>query len=93
MQLENSLREFVKQTVVDVLSDQLSVDTEWIDITQATAILNVDRSVIDSLVKDAPNNGFPVARLSPRVVRIDKQALIVWLRGGGLQRHGEHNQN
>lgn len=62
--------------------DRLSF--EPLTIEEAAAHCRVDRSVIDSLVKESAINGFPAARLSKRVVRIDKYALQNWLSNGGL---------
>lgn len=85
--LESAIKEIVRETV----SEMVSSHTEPIPITieEAASICNVDRSVIDSLVHDAPKNGFPAARLGRKTVRIDKVALNLWLMGGGL--NGKYN--
>ncbi len=44
----------------------------------------IGRSVIDDLIKNAGQNGFPVVRLGAKTIRIDKMRLNRWLASGGL---------
>lgn len=53
----------------------------FLTIKEASELLGVHRTVVDSLVK---LNKIPYARLSQRVVRFDKEQLLQWVRNGGL---------
>lgn len=50
-------------------------------IQEAAEICRVHRTVIDSLIK---RGKIPHARLSERVVRIDRDKLLEWVKRGGL---------
>lgn len=83
--MEEIIKGWVKEIVAEVVGDYASSEPpEFISVRVAADIAEVDRSIIDSLVHAAPDNGFPAIRLGPRVVKIDKFRFYKWLRNGGL---------
>jgi excisionase family DNA binding protein len=60
-------------------------------IPQAAEVLGVHRSTVDSLIKRTDSR-FPYARLSERVIRIDRDKLFEWVRSGGLDGSSNHDQ-
>lgn len=57
------------------------MENSILTIKEAAEICRVHRSVLDSLVK---RDAIPFARFSERVVRIDRDELIQWIKNGGL---------
>lgn len=53
----------------------------FLTIKEAAELVGCHRTVIDSLIK---RGKLPHARLSQRVVRIDRDKLIEWIKNGGL---------
>lgn len=84
--LDVAMKEFVQNIVVECLSKQSTKPAmpELISVEETTDICGVGRSVIDSLIQNSPANGFPVVRLSPKVIKVDKVRLFAWLNQGGL---------
>jgi len=81
MSIDVLVRDIVEQALAERVQPQI---VEFISIDEAAKTCQCDRSVIDSLVQDAQNNGFPAIRLSRRITKIDKQRFFNWLRSGGL---------
>ncbi len=88
MSIDIAIKEVVREEIALHLASM--PEPKWITIEAAAKICDCGRSVIDSLVKEAPENNFPAARLGTQTVRIDKHALLLWLRRGGLVENGEH---
>jgi len=48
----------------------------WLTATEAASLLGVPRSTVHSYVRA---KRIPFARLSPRVIRFDREELLAWL--------------
>lgn len=83
MSIELVLKDLIRPIVLECMQST-NIEPVFISIQEAAEICHCDRSVIDSLIQDSPANKFPVARLSSKTVRIDKNGLYNWLRAGGL---------
>lgn len=83
--LEQAIRDAIRETVLDVLSEHAlpSTDPELITMDAAAVLCGCDVSVIQTLERAKDSNGFPAIRLGQRTIRIDKQRLIRWLHAGG----------
>lgn len=57
------------------------MEKQILTIAEAAEICRVHRSVVDSLIR---REKIPHARLSERVVRIDRDKLLQWIKDGGL---------
>lgn len=60
---------------------EMVMDNQILTIKEAAKICRVHRTVLDSLVKVG---AIPHARFSQRVVRIDRDELLQWIKNGGL---------
>jgi len=81
--IREAIRDIIREEIAGL---QLSTtgDPELIKIADAAKLCDVDRSVIDALVKESPANGFPAVRVGGKTVRIDKRRLNGWVERGGL---------
>jgi predicted DNA-binding transcriptional regulator AlpA len=83
MDIEAHIRDIVRQEIAELQIDAAG-DPELIKVTEAAKLCGVSRSVIDALIKEAPQNGFPAVRLSPQRIVIDKRRLNKWFERGGI---------
>jgi len=84
MDIEAHIRDIVRQEIAELQIDAAG-DPELIKVTEAAKLCDLSPSVIYALIKEAPQNGFPVVRLGSQTVRIDKRRLNKWFERGGVQ--------
>lgn len=85
----NAIRDIVRAEVTAALEQLPAPD--YISIETAAEICDCSRKIIDSLIKEADVNEFPVTQLSAQTYKIDRHELYRWLRNGGLRKYGQHS--
>jgi hypothetical protein len=90
MQFETAIRTLVEEIVAEKIGAVSSVP-ELITMKDAAEICGCDLSVINALVHDRAENGFPAIVLGRRTIRIDKARLQRWFMNGGL--NGSHQED
>lgn len=83
MEIEEVIRNIVRDEIAEYVGANVS-DPVLIGVNDAAAICGVHRSVIDEIIKESADNGFPSIRLGARTTKIDKARLNRWLATGGL---------
>lgn len=83
MNLEVEIKKIVENTVRDILIASPPIP-ELITISQTAEICGVNRSVIDSLIKERELNNFPAVKFSAQSIKIDRRRLFIWIERGGL---------
>ena len=81
---EQTMKDFIRQTVRECLASAPMPEPELISIDKAAKICTVSKQVINDLIAESLGNGFPSIRLGVRTIKIDKRRLAKWLEAGGL---------
>ena len=82
MSIDGLIEQLVEQKVQEYIGS-IARGPDLLTPQETAEICKVDVSVIHSLIK---TQDFPAVRLSPRITKIDRQRLNVWLQSGGLNK-------
>ena len=85
MDLEIAIEKVVARKVQEILHEQgLLENYQKLSVLEAAEMCGVSKSIIQDLVNNREETGFPGAKLGPKTFVIDRVGFISWLDQGGL---------
>ena len=95
MSIENELKQMIRATVLEVLSESGSPsEPDLISLEEARLVCgDLGKDAILDLVHNPADTGFPAVILGPRTIKVDRTRLVPWLHGGGLVKRRKQSSN
>ena len=84
MQIEQALKDLIRQTVNEALASGVENTPELVTLEEAAKFCGCGVDTVRDLFNEREANGFPGIVLGAKTHRVDKVRLRAWLNNGGL---------